>query len=127
MIQQSTGEDWNNAKVALSTAMPSIGGQAPELTSKYLYLLLTEHVGLKKSPSKAKSSGFFRTPSFRRKKKAKSAAHAQLPVQEKEVESEEDGEGLGAPIAAVSEGITSTTYEIANPTNIPADNSTHKV
>ena len=128
MIQQATGEDWKNAKVALSTAMPSVGGQAPELTSKYLSL--ADNMALKKSSSKVKSSGhgFFRTPSFRRKKKVRSAAQTPVHAHEREVESDEEGgECLGAPSAGVIEGITSTTYEITNPTNIPADNSTHKV
>lgn len=31
LIKQSTGEDWNNAKLFLSTASPSIGGEVPEL------------------------------------------------------------------------------------------------
>jgi uncharacterized protein (TIGR02231 family) len=28
-VQQSTGEDWTNVRLALSTAQPSVGGQAP--------------------------------------------------------------------------------------------------
>ena len=31
MITQSTGEDWNDTKIILSTAVPSIGGNVPEL------------------------------------------------------------------------------------------------
>ena len=31
MIKQSTGEDWNDAHISLSTAVPSIGGNVPEL------------------------------------------------------------------------------------------------
>ena len=31
MITQSTGEDWNETKLSLSTAVPSIGGNVPEL------------------------------------------------------------------------------------------------
>lgn len=127
MIQQATGEDWDDAKVSLSTAIPSVGGQAPELTSKYLSL--TDSLALQKSPNKSKAfgHGFFRTPSFRRKKKAR-LSHAPIHAHEREVESDEEGgECLGAPSAGVIEGITSVTYEIANLTNIPADNSTHKV
>eukprot|EP01119_Soliformovum_irregulare_P007650 TRINITY_DN200_c0_g1_i1.p1 TRINITY_DN200_c0_g1~~TRINITY_DN200_c0_g1_i1.p1 ORF type:complete len:355 (-),score=108.38 TRINITY_DN200_c0_g1_i1:999-2063(-) len=30
-IQQSTGEDWKNTRIALSTAKPSVGGQPPTL------------------------------------------------------------------------------------------------
>ena len=31
LIKQSTGEDWENAKISLSTAQPSVGGSAPKL------------------------------------------------------------------------------------------------
>lgn len=31
MISQSTGEDWNDTQISLSTAVPSIGGNVPEL------------------------------------------------------------------------------------------------
>ena len=31
MIKQSTGEDWDNANISLSTAQPDIGGSAPQL------------------------------------------------------------------------------------------------
>ena len=31
LIKQSTGEDWLDAKLSLSTANPSVGGSVPEL------------------------------------------------------------------------------------------------
>ena len=34
MITQSTGEDWNDVKLSLSTAVPSIGGNVPELETQ---------------------------------------------------------------------------------------------
>lgn len=34
MITQSTGEDWNDTKISLSTAVPSIGGNVPELETQ---------------------------------------------------------------------------------------------
>ena len=37
-IKQSTGEDWTDAKLYLSTAMPSIGGEVPELFTAELRL-----------------------------------------------------------------------------------------
>jgi len=40
MITQATGEDWNDTKISLSTAVPSIGGNVPELQ--------TQTVGFKK-------------------------------------------------------------------------------
>lgn len=31
MITQTTGEDWVDTKISLSTAVPSVGGNVPEL------------------------------------------------------------------------------------------------
>ena len=36
LIKQSTGEEWTNAKLSLSTANPSIGGSVPELGEQLL-------------------------------------------------------------------------------------------
>ena len=36
LIKQSTGEDWENAKISLSTAQPAIGGGAPTLPTKII-------------------------------------------------------------------------------------------
>ena len=36
MVQQATGEDWDDAKLCLSTAMPSVGGTVPELGTQRL-------------------------------------------------------------------------------------------
>lgn len=38
MVQQNTGEDWNNVRLSLSTAAPSIGGSPPELDTCKLTL-----------------------------------------------------------------------------------------
>ena len=36
LIKQVTGEDWENAKISLSTAQPSVGGSAPPLPTKII-------------------------------------------------------------------------------------------
>ena len=36
VIQQATGEDWKDAKLCLSTAMPSVGGTVPGLGTQKL-------------------------------------------------------------------------------------------
>jgi uncharacterized protein (TIGR02231 family) len=36
VVRQSSGEDWNNVQLTLSTARPSLGGQMPELNPWYL-------------------------------------------------------------------------------------------
>ena len=42
IIQQTTGEDWTDTKISLSTAVPSIDGNVPEIT--------TENVRIKPKP-----------------------------------------------------------------------------
>ena len=34
LITQKTGEDWKDAKIFLSTAQPSVGGEVPELPAQ---------------------------------------------------------------------------------------------
>lgn len=34
MIRQTTGEDWNETQISLSTAVPSIGGNIPEINAE---------------------------------------------------------------------------------------------
>ena len=36
LIKQQTGEDWENAKISLSTAQPSVGGSAPSLPTRII-------------------------------------------------------------------------------------------
>ena len=36
LIKQVTGEDWEDAKISLSTAQPSVGGSAPPLPTKII-------------------------------------------------------------------------------------------
>ena len=46
-VFQSTGEEWNNVRLKLSTANPSLGGVKPELYSWYLDFYQPAYVGLK--------------------------------------------------------------------------------
>ena len=36
MIQQSTGENWDDVKLSLSTTMPGVGGAVPDLGTQKL-------------------------------------------------------------------------------------------
>ena len=39
MIRQGTGEDWNDVKISLSSAMPNVGGTVPKIgTQKVGYV-----------------------------------------------------------------------------------------
>ncbi|KAK7107435.1 hypothetical protein V1264_015367 [Littorina saxatilis] len=66
-IRQSTGEDWTDAKLYLSTAMPSIGGEVPELFTAELRL------------RKPRSSSARGTKSSRSSKKYQAALEEEEP------------------------------------------------
>ncbi|XP_064617047.1 protein F37C4.5-like isoform X1 [Liolophura sinensis] len=124
LIKQSTGEDWEDAKLFLSTAMPSIGGIIPTLGRS--------SVSLKRAPV-VRSGGIFR--SFRKKR---AYAHRAQPQSELKDFGLGDGGAVelcfddwAPPIeeatSQAQEGLTSTTFEITRSATIPCDNVGHKV
>ncbi|CAH1799373.1 unnamed protein product [Owenia fusiformis] len=138
LIQQASGEDWEDAKISLSTAMPSVGGQVPELGTHRLYfkpkpqqMLLRRNKSLSRSKSKRgkrPKSMFGRAPSLEgsedeifRDDMALESSAAMSPRRRSSMESFE------LNTAEVKDGITSTTFDIARLHSIPCDNATHKV
>ena len=130
-IHQTTGEDWEEAKIALSTAMPSIGGSPPELATQYLSIDHAPSYSMRKAK---------RGTSFRKLKRARDsyADPQQLMdfnfsanINEYDPTIEDSYcppmEEALLPSAEATEGITSTSFEIACPATIKSDNSGHKV
>eukprot|EP00118_Oscarella_pearsei_P000562 m.5253 g.5253 ORF g.5253 m.5253 type:complete len:601 (+) comp12617_c0_seq1:69-1871(+) len=121
VIEQSTGEDWKDAKLSLSTAMPSVGGSAPELATRHLRIVHASMAAasLAKSASlMKKSSGFSLRGSFRKKKKERRSNYR---------DSDSDSDDLQLPSTVILESITSATYEVKRKTTIPSDKTGHKV
>lgn len=57
-VYQNTGEQWNNVKLKLSTANPSLGGLKPELYAWYLNFYQPQNIrirGMSSAPSRAKA------------------------------------------------------------------------
>ena len=44
MIKQSTGEDWDNASISLSTAQPDVGGSPPSLGVHHIGFMRSHYV-----------------------------------------------------------------------------------
>ena len=44
MIKQSTGEDWDNASISLSTAQPDVGGSPPSLGVHHIGFMRSRYV-----------------------------------------------------------------------------------
>lgn len=121
MIRQSTGEDWADTKISLSTAMPSVGGNVPELN--------TENVGIKPKytsrPVLMKSAMPF---AFGGRSKRSSSSDMEFGLFDHANHCEERAQ-IEPMIAEVEVGeIGSTsTFEIPRIATIPSDTDTHKV
>jgi uncharacterized protein (TIGR02231 family) len=102
VVQQNTGEDWVEARLSLSTAMPSIGGSAPKLETAHLNLI----------PNVIPQSK-------RRSFSSKPARHSYGYG--------EDSLVIEAAPAQVTEGLSSSLFDIATETTVPSDNTGHKV
>lgn len=102
-VRQSTGEDWNNIALTLSTAQPSAGGTPPNLS--------TWRVGI------------YEPPPSPRELSSESRAKGQMQT----VATQMQLSKIAGPAAEVVHALTSATFIIAAPANIPADNTSHEV
>lgn len=112
-IQQSTGEDWTNVDLALSTARPDIGGVKPELQPWFV----------------AEAQPVTIQPFMRRNGAAMMKTES-LQAAPQPVPDAEEAPAM-APIeevaAGVETGLTSAVYTIASKSSVPSDNVVHKV
>jgi uncharacterized protein (TIGR02231 family) len=110
MVEQRTGEDWNNVMLTLSTAQPARGGRAAELPP-WIVDIAPERPNLKMAFAPAPAS------SARAESNMASAA-------------QDEAEQLIAsrPKAAnVQTGLSSATFQIPTPVSLPSDGSSQKV
>ncbi len=104
LIQQSTGEDWTNVDLSLSTARPDVGGVKPELFP--WYLTVVQPLGMLQK--KAASGVMMDAVSF--------AA----------VQPERALAAMEAPVAEIETQATSALFHILAKSTIPSDNVQHK-
>lgn len=102
VVQQTTGEDWLEARLSLSTARPSIGGSAPKLETAKLNLIPNAA-----PPTKSRAS-------FRGRARRSYGFG-------------EEARRIEAAPASVTEGLSSSVFNIATATTVPSDNTGHKV
>jgi uncharacterized protein (TIGR02231 family) len=120
VVQQNTGEDWTNVDLTLSTARPSLGGAAPELSPwivqqrRIVPMRAAAGEPLSLSPFEVKSS------------KDKdltingSTAGAHLLTQQ-------FLRDMASAPTTVETQATSATFHLAEKADVPADNAPHKV
>jgi uncharacterized protein (TIGR02231 family) len=111
VVQQSTGEDWSNVDLALSTARPDVGGVKPDLSPWFV----TEAQPIINRPMSRKGGAQMQTMMM------KESAAAPTPVPDAEMTAMEE------PRAELEPGMTSAMYAIPMKSTIPSDNVSHKV
>jgi len=138
-IKQNTGEDWNDAKLSLSTAMPSVGGSPPKLNAQILSYVTPIHhqkrsksFGFRKRYSREIESNRAQVGSLGSVRGRKAASNRLVlneydpTIEDSYMGSQMEYESEPAT-ALTSEGMTSTNFEIARPATIQSDNIGHKV
>lgn len=109
-VRQSTGEDWSNVALTLSTARPALGGSAPDLGVWNLDLW-KERPQIQTLEMPAAKSAFRVQGAWN----DASATRIGMEIQ-------------SAPAqATVESGTTSATFKIAVPSSVPSDNTAQKV
>ena len=107
MVRQTTGEDWSNAKLILSTAQPGRNGQMPELQPNFLNFALPPAPVAAATPA-----GQFR-------------ALTKAPMQD-EAESTPEAESKTETAAVRLSGLA-VAFVVPVTATIPADGQPHKV
>eukprot|EP01122_Echinamoeba_exundans_P003130 TRINITY_DN13280_c0_g1_i1.p1 TRINITY_DN13280_c0_g1~~TRINITY_DN13280_c0_g1_i1.p1 ORF type:complete len:580 (-),score=112.51 TRINITY_DN13280_c0_g1_i1:54-1793(-) len=123
-ITNSTGEDWSSPEVLLSTAVPSIGGNAPNLTTKFARLESRHYSGVS---SRARSSDALSNKMFQQ---------AEFTNADFSGVSASSSAGGGRAGSSVPMGVlttesrdagTCTTFTVKRQTEIQSDGKPHKV
>lgn len=126
LIQQSTGENWNQVRLALSTARPSQASALPELQPRYLHAY--EPPRPRMTASLAKSAPF---PSqrpggeyFGQEKQNQTGEE----IDDRPFVLQDQTQAVRAEIATATTEQSGTAYvfKIARSVDIPSDNSPHK-
>lgn len=115
LIKQTTGEDWTDTKISLSTAVPSIGGSVPKLS--------TQNVSIKPIAKNLCLQSY----GFREMKMKKKCLPSMAFVDEALEESEISSMDVVKTEATRSSIGSTSTFMIPRKASIPSDNKTHNV
>ncbi|MFI5358265.1 MAG: mucoidy inhibitor MuiA family protein [Opitutales bacterium] len=110
-VRQNTGEDWKDVALTLSTARPSLGGQAPTLNPWTLDVYVPRPVPLMDSGELKNTGGYV----------GNRPALAARAMAAPEIQLAADAQ------ATVESAATSATFKVAAPASIASDNSVQKV
>lgn len=116
-IKQSTGEDWHNIPLTLSTAKPGLGTLPPKLKTWYIYPDNPIAASIEE-PKTRKSA-------VKRARSRSIASENQLPMSAAAVKPPTiEAEVVAATVAKSGSVVT---FDVSNGGDIPSDNTPHKV
>jgi len=117
VITNSTGEDWKDVNIALSTAVPSLGGEPPKLYPMKIDYL--ENAPRQSTPTLDSAGSMVRASSI-----------AAIPMPKKEAVSvtrTDKRELTSEPTSKAQTQATTTTFHIERKSTIESDGKPHKV
>ncbi|AOS44167.1 hypothetical protein Verru16b_01228 [Lacunisphaera limnophila] len=120
LVRQSTGEDWQDVALTLSTARPSLGGAAPVLNVWQLDIY--NPIALREQAERSRRD----EQRMAKMASAPSAVNMQTLTSNAGGMAEEMQDAAFAT-ATLEAGATSASFKIAVSTSIPSDNSPQKV
>jgi uncharacterized protein (TIGR02231 family) len=120
IVRQSTGEDWKDVALTLSTARPSLGGAAPILSVWQLDLY--NPIALREQEARSR-----RNDMMMAKAAAAPAVNMQTLTSNAFGAGAEELKDASFAAATIEAGATSASFKIAVSSSIPSDNSPQKV
>ncbi|PTX06117.1 hypothetical protein DBL07_08330 [Achromobacter mucicolens] len=118
VIRQNTGEDWNNVKLTLSTARPSLGGAAPTLRPWI--------IDVAAPPPPPRPVAAPAPAAVQAEMHAKRAPRASA-MEDSAMLPEPQAEAIELSTAQVQNAATSASFQIRNPATLLSDNTTQRV
>ena len=115
IIQQATGEDWNDAVIKLSTAQVQVSGKQPEL--------VPWHLCFQRPPMQPPMSASFGSA---RSAKAEQMFESTVELSEEDMEMDELP-AMEVPETVVETGSTAVVFAVGGSNTIKGDNKDHKV
>lgn len=127
VVQQSTGEAWENVQLLLSTARPSLAAQLPELDPWYLDVNLPLPPPLAPAPFAAQARGMY-SAAAKPQQMASGVATAFGVADTLVMEEDEPSPPaeVGIATATVEQAGTALVFRVGRSVDIPSDRSPHK-
>lgn len=113
LVRQSTGEDWSDVSMKLSTAKPQLSGRIPELAPWFIDAWKPQPVRSSRSGAAAPMAA---APSMAKEAPMELAMEAEEAIPE-----------MSYQTATATAGATSVIFELSGKNTIVSDNQTHKV